>query len=347
MSSNPAFCPNHFTCESVADSIYPSSESNPDEEETTDDLSDRNPDLSRTCYYKTAYSSEIDERAGWFWVVPNRDNLPVGYSAAVDAQIAARCEPNELIVTQNRIIEGLGGYEQAERNRSFFFEINSSPITLIEWIPHPNGERELRKIYTEDPDGQYWCRECKSGTLLCTKDDTGPVEYDYWLRDDQNSPETYGPEAKQVPFPAGTQFETLKTWLEQAHSCEELLYCSVCNDYTYAVHYRWSVCEHLRYIDAIDSWGGVGYVEEDHQEDYQTAFQCLAQTENANAIQAALQQKDWKRILRLIIGLHNDGLEPAIAYLQTLDDSTPTAFEQCLIWLEAGLTHQTLVAPML
>ena len=272
-------CDNHATCFAAHRSIYPV-----EVDETPDDtLSDRNPYLRYTYYRKNVYSSDVDERAGWFWLVAER-RVREGYSIAVDAELAAHYDPGVLTVIKNRLIEGLGQYHCAVPNRSFFFEIDGSPVTLIEWFVHDDGRREIRQIYTESRDGLWWCDERKDGTLLCSEGMGESIEGEYWLRDDQPQPQLYGDRFKQVDFPTGDAFLTLKGLIEQVELCQESFYCQVCTESTCEGDYGWSTCKHLRYIDQLSSWGGVGYGEEDFSEDYQEAFKQLAQTENADAI---------------------------------------------------------------
>jgi hypothetical protein len=327
-------CPNYSTCLSTREAIDPIDS---EDDSPEDALSDRDFYLTRTYYRKAEHDcrwgDEIDQRSGWFWTIHVHADLPEGYAIAVDAQIAAHYDPGVLTVTQDRAIES-GVYQRAEWNKAFWFEVDGSPIVLIEWIRTQAGKRSIRLIHTEDSDGRWWCDEDKNGHLLCSRDASECPEAEYWFRYDQPEPETYGDEAKRVTFPVGEELAQLKAQIQSIYTCEESFYCTVCNAATYESDYGWSECKHLRYIDHLASWGGVGYGAEDYSETYAESFALLSRQPEANAVREALTAKNWQRLWDMDFTSDSEELKPAIAYLHTLDDNTPTAFDQCLEWMD-------------
>ena len=326
-------CPNRSTCFSAKEAIDPLDCEDDDDEELEDALSGRNPYLYHTFYPKSRYGAQIDERSGWFWIVNTDMNLPSGYSPAVDANLPAHSDPGVLTVTLDKTISGYGTYQRAEWNQAFWFEVDGSSIVLIEWIRTAAGERSIRLIHTEDSDGQWWCDDDKDGNLLCSSDAYECPEAEYWVRHDQPEPKTYGDQAQRVDLPIGEELAQLKKQIESIYTCEESFYCTVCEAATYEADFGWSTCKHLKYCNHLSSWAGVGYSEEDYSDDYAESFALLAQQPKAEAIRKALEEKNWKRIWDILPSETEDELEPAIAYLQTLDSTTPSAFEQCLEWM--------------
>jgi hypothetical protein len=262
-----------------------------------------------------------------FWSVRNTTYLPPGYAPAEDAQLPCQVENGVITVTTNRTLDDGQQYIVAEHNHNFFMELEGEPITLIEWM-----DGEIRQIHTESQ--RFWCGFTKQEELLVECSDN-PVEDDYWLSVGVKQPEIYGDRAKQVPLPEGKDLLKLKKQLESARFCDRIFWCEICKDDTYEDDYGYSECRHIVYIDSESAWGGIGYTEEISEDSYKESFRELAKKQEDLALIEALKTKNTSDVWAFTQTSWElcDELEPARAYLRSLDDDTPEGFEQALKWL--------------
>lgn len=310
MGQNPSgFCGNKGKCCAIAQTIHDENHPDPD---AIDALEYGNPYIS--C---NGYERGVDT----YWEVAANKKLPPGYAVAENARLPWTVEDGLIeVVASDR------GYAPAVRNPNFFLEIDSNPIVLIEWC-----DGKIRQIYTQAQ--QYWCNQRKDGCLLCSSDGGDePIEHDYWIADDNFWPITLYGEPNRVEL-TSERLDSLKPWLENTITCEDQHYCVICQDSVYKDHYGSCECNHIHYIDWLSSWGGCGYGEEDFSEEYRISLRKIHPSARKR-LRKLLEAKNirglWEFGNKLCGG---DELDPTAAWIKSLDEDTPDAIAQTLIWL--------------
>lgn len=311
-----------------------------------------------SCLNRYLIREEYDRsEAGWsattHWIVKtpgSRTPLASGYAPAEPAQL-----PLELTVNGAIVVRTVGEFCVAEINPTLRLELESSPVVMIEWDGSSLQDLgNIRLIDTED-GYKHFCNTLKDGSLICTNDGDQAVEGLYWLREDQKPAATYGDRVQKIELTPEI-LERLIPLLNGANTCEESFWCTVCEDYTSEGDHGWSTCQHLRYMEELSSWGGAGYAEDDYRKDYEEAFLALLQSDREDVqalvvkLQGLLEKKnvtDLMDAMWRIGNMHEDAIEPAIRYMQTLDDKTVVGWQNCIKWLAAAQESPKPSAPPL
>ncbi|WP_333477295.1 hypothetical protein [Allocoleopsis sp.] len=255
-----------------------------------------------------------------YWEVSASKKLPPGYAVAEDARLP--CVVGEGLI---EVTASDRGYAPAVHNPNFFLEIDSSPIVLIEW-----RDGEIRQIYTQAC--AYWCNQRKDGSLLCSSDDGDAIEFEYWLTEFCNPWRIsfYGnPVCVEL---TSERLEALKPWLENTIIGEAQHYCVICQDHVYEENFGACDCNHIHYSNSLSSWGGCGYAEEDFSEEYCVSLGKIHPSAR-NHLRKLLEVNDIRGIWELGNKLCGDELDPAAVWIKSLDEDTPDAIAQTLIWL--------------
>lgn len=311
MGINPSGlgCQNRGKCSAIAQTLHDETHPDPD---AIDALEYGNP------YIEYNYEQGREP----YWEVSYRKSLPAGYAVAQSARLPwAVSEGLIEVVASDR------GYAPAVHNPNFFLEINSSPIVLIEWC-----DGEIRQIYTQEY--QYWCNERKDGSLLCSSDGGDKeIEFEYWIADFGSHWEIsfYG-NPTRIEL-TSERLENLKSWLENIITCEEQHYCVICQNHVYEDNFGACDCNHIHYIDWLSSWGGCGYAEADFSEEYRVSLGKIHPSVRKH-LRKLLEAKDISGFWELGNKLCGDELDPAAAWLKSLDEDTPDAIAQTLTWLD-------------
>jgi hypothetical protein len=198
----------------------------------------------------------------------------------------------------------------------------------------------IRSIRTQDGE-EYLCCLQKNGTLLLERDAYESIQGGYWLAPGEKDPETYGDKVRQVAFPAGGYREALKKLLERSFHVDAVFWCQICEDYTFEENHGVSECGHIRYVDSFSDWGGCGYVESDHQEDYAQSFQAVRSMlgpEDVSQLVQWLNQRNCGEIWRFTdrYSFSNEKCEAAFVLLDSLNDQVPQkVFDLIAVWVDA------------
>lgn len=194
-------------------------------------------------------------------------------------------------------------------------DVEGEPLVWVQWDANTT---DVNKVGGEDRG--FWVYRTKGGDILLEDDQNKELpQTPYWARHQASFD---GKPLEEGVFLTPEQRQAIAEVLRKSCYCEEVFWCTVCQDHVAEERYGWSGCTHLRYIEHESTWGGVGYSEGSDYSQYQEATEALLKFlgHRAPAFTQAISQHDRETALDMLRYLDPpDEAEASIAYLETLD----------------------------